>query len=156
PEKARPEVASGRRRVCQNVGQAPGAAVARVVTGSASVADCAEMRSSRKGIAAAGAALAFGLTGVSGKAATFVVENADAPGKGLKDPTPADPVGGNLEPTRGAQALAAVQQAAKLWGEVIDSPVPIRVSAQFADLPCTATTGKVSSGTPRRFVHDTK
>jgi MYXO-CTERM domain-containing protein len=113
------------------------------------------MRSTYKGRVAASAWLAFALFGASSEAATFVVENADDTDQGFKDKTHVPSIGGNPETTRGAQALAAFQLAADLWGEAIDSPVTIRVSARFGRLACTATAGVISSSTPRSFVHDT-
>jgi hypothetical protein len=113
------------------------------------------MQRLRTGTFAASAGLSLLLFGASSRAGTFVIEIADETGKGFNDPTPADPVGGNTAPTRGEQALAAFQKAADIWGKAIDSPVPIRVSAGFAELECTATTGKISSGVPHALAHDT-
>ena len=71
-------------------------------------------------------------------AATIVVVNANEPNVGFNDPTPVEPVGGNSGRTLGAQRLIAFQHAADLWGKTIDSAAPIRISASFVDLPCTA------------------
>ena len=71
-------------------------------------------------------------------AATVVVVNANEPNVGFNDPTPLEPVGGNSGWTLGGQRLIAFQHAADLWGKTIDSPVPIRISAKFEELPCTA------------------
>lgn len=90
----------------------------------------------------------------SARAATFVVENGDPAGVGFNDPTPAAPVGGNTETTRGTQALFAFQHAADLWGAELDSAIPIRVHAQFAALSCTSTTGVVGSATPHVYAKD--
>src|SRR5262245_53790433 len=70
-------------------------------------------------------------------AATVVVINADGPGEGFNDPTPASPVGGNTGTTVGAQRLNAFQHAANIWGARISSSVTIRVRAQFDPLSCT-------------------
>ena len=71
-------------------------------------------------------------------AATVVVVNANEPNVGFNDPTPLEPGGGNSGRTLGAQRLIAFQHAADLWGKTVDSAVPIRISAKFEDLPCTA------------------
>src|SRR4249920_3620024 len=66
--------------------------------------------------------------------ARIVVVNADGPGVGFNDPTPAAPVGGNPGTTRGQQRLIAFQHAADLWGLTLDSTVEIRVLADFSPL----------------------
>jgi hypothetical protein len=100
------------------------------------------------------AVAALGGIGRPGLAATIVVENADGPGVGFNDPTPAAPVGGNTAATRGAQALAAFERAAYIWKTALDSPVPIHVSARFAPLACTASTGTLGMATPRTFTRN--
>ena len=89
--------------------------------------------------------------------ATIVVFNGDAPGQGFNDPTVAAPVGGNRGTTLGAQRLAVFQEAARIWGEVLDSAVTISIFAQFTPLPCdtsgavlahTAPTGWLASDPP--------
>ena len=82
------------------------------------------------------AALAL-MAGHSHAKATFVVNNIDAAGVGLNDPTPAVPVGGNAGSTVGQQRLNAFQYALDLWGKAIDSAVPIVVEASFPDFDCT-------------------
>jgi len=72
------------------------------------------------------------------QAATVTVINLDDLGEGFNDPTPASPVGGNSGVTIGAQRLIAFQFAADLWGTSLDSPVEIRVGAEFDPLPCDA------------------
>jgi MYXO-CTERM domain-containing protein len=84
--------------------------------------------------------------------ANIVIQNDDEKDKGFNDPTPVAPVGGNPGTTRGAQALAAFQEAATIWGKAIDSPVPIVVSAKFAPLPCTKTNGHPASAVPHKVV----
>jgi hypothetical protein len=111
-----------------------------------------QRRGAVRRILAQGATLAaLGGLGRPGLAATLVIENADGPGVGFNDLTPAAPVGGNRAATRGAQALAALQYAARLWEAALDSPVPIRVSAHFAPLACTASSGTLGMATPRAF-----
>jgi len=66
--------------------------------------------------------------------ANIVIINLDGPGEGFNDPTPATPVGGNKGKTLGAQRLIAFQEAAKIWGETLDSNVTIRIQAAFNPL----------------------
>jgi hypothetical protein len=74
-----------------------------------------------------------GMTSLAG-AAEIVIVNINAPGVGFNDPTPAAPVGGNAGTTLGEQRLIAFQHAAGIWGAKLDSPVPIRIRAQFTSL----------------------
>ncbi|HXT95987.1 MAG TPA: PA domain-containing protein [Polyangia bacterium] len=71
--------------------------------------------------------------------ATFVIQNMDAPGEGLNDPTPAAPVGGNSGTTVGQQRLNAFKEAARIWGTMIDSAVPIVIASNFSALSCSST-----------------
>src|SRR5690606_38735685 len=69
-------------------------------------------------------------------------------GQGLDDPTPATPIGGNPGTTRGEQAQVVFRFAADLWGQVLDSDVPILNTVTFQPLSCTETSGVLgSSGT---------
>jgi hypothetical protein len=89
-------------------------------------------------------------------AAEIKIVNQDVgTGKGLDDPTPAAPVGGNPATTRGKQALTVFQFAADIWGAVLQSDVPIVNNATFEDLDCDATSGVLgSSGTTFIFYFD--
>lgn len=78
-------------------------------------------------------------------AANIVIVNLDPAGTGLKDPTPVTPVGGNVGTTLGQQRLLVFQQAASIWGGLLTSNVTIQVSASFAALTCSATTGVLGS-----------
>jgi len=69
-------------------------------------------------------------------AAEFVIFNLDGPGEGFNDPTPAAPIGGNAGRTRGQQRLIAFQAAAQIWGQALQSSVPIEVDAEFDALTC--------------------
>ena len=74
--------------------------------------------------------------------ATITIVNADGPGEGFNDPGPANPAstaGGNPGTTIGAQRLYAFQFAANIWGQLLDSKVPIVVLASFDPLTCTPT-----------------
>ena len=78
-------------------------------------------------------------SGSSQAAATITIVNANEPGVGFNDPTPATPVGGNTGTTLGAQRLIAFQRAADIWGASLNSDVPVRVDAAFEPLECDAT-----------------
>lgn len=101
------------------------------------------------------ALLALGLAATTGavSAAELRIDNRDAgTGQGLDDPTPANPVGGNPGVTRGEQARIVFQFASDLWGAVLQSDVPVVISASFAKLSCTATSGVLgSAGTSSIF-----
>jgi hypothetical protein len=72
-------------------------------------------------------------------AATITIVNANEPGIGFNDATPARPVGGNTGTTLGEQRLIAFQRAADIWGANLDSDVTVRVDAAFEPLDCDAT-----------------
>jgi hypothetical protein len=78
-------------------------------------------------------------------AATVVIINGNVPGVGFNDLTAAAPVGGNSGTTLGQQRLIAFQKAADIWGQTLDSPVPIRVLATFTPLTCNATSAVLGS-----------
>jgi hypothetical protein len=90
-------------------------------------------------------ALACGVAGAAQAAATISIINLNEPGVGFNDPTPAAPVGGNSGTTLGEQRLLAFQHAADIWGATLTSVVPIRVSASFVPLSCTADTAVLGS-----------
>src|SRR5262249_21518767 len=73
--------------------------------------------------------------------AAILVTVADGPDAGLNDPTHAEPVGGNTATTVGGQRLAVFQRAAEIWGQALDSAVPIHVLASFRALSCSANSG---------------
>jgi hypothetical protein len=104
------------------------------------------------------ALLAAGLVAGAGaaSAADIRIVNQDVgTKKGLDDPTPVTPVGGNPGKTRGEQALIVFRFAADLWGAVLKSDVPIINNATFKDLSCTATSGVLgSSGTTSIYSFD--
>jgi len=81
------------------------------------------------------------VTTVARASATLVVNNADSAGVGFNDPTPASPVGGNPGTTVGTQRLAVFQEAARIWGQTLDSDVTINILADFESLTCDATSG---------------
>ena len=87
-------------------------------------------------------------------AAVVTVINRDNPGEGFNDPTPVAPIGGNPGTTLGQQRLIAFQRAADIWGGLISSAVPIRVSATFDPLPCNATGAILGAAGPIGFFRD--
>ena len=80
--------------------------------------------------------------------ATIVIVNGDGPDTGFNDPTPRTPVGGNPGTTLGAQRLAVFQRAAAIWGEALDSDIPITVLAHFQPLACTTAGSVLGSASP--------
>jgi hypothetical protein len=88
------------------------------------------------------------------RAAVITIVNANQPGIGFNDPTPATPVGGNPGTTVGQQRLNAFQHAADIWGALLDDPVEIRIRATFEALDCTATTGTLGAAGPTGAVSD--
>jgi len=104
---------------------------------------------------AAVSAAAFAL-GVSQavSAADVIIINLDPPGAGLNDPTPATPIGGNAGVTVGDQRLISYQKAADIWGETLESSVPVFVGASFQPLPCSATGGVLGSAGPTYVFSD--
>lgn len=83
--------------------------------------------------------------------AEIIIINSNGPNEGFNDPTPVAPVGGNPGKTLGEQRLNAFKYAAKLWGEVLDSPVPIRIQASFRPLTCMADGAVLGSASPAGF-----
>lgn len=73
--------------------------------------------------------------------AQIIIVNTNAPGVGFNDTTPATPVGGNTGTTVGQQRLIAFQNAADIWGSILNSPVPIYIQASFQSLSCSAGSG---------------
>ena len=79
--------------------------------------------------------------------ADLAILDTNAPGQGLNDPTPADPVGLNFGTTRGQQAIIALQYAATIWGATLKSSVPIVIDSAFVTttedtrFTCSSTAG---------------
>src|SRR5215831_6208670 len=80
--------------------------------------------------------------------ARFFIINGNDPGVGFNDPTPATPVGGNPGATIGQQRLLVFQEAARIWGETLDSDVLITVFADFEPLFCDTTGSVLGSAGP--------
>lgn len=73
------------------------------------------------------------LHGLARAEAEFVLQT----GVGFDDDTPAAPVGGNPGTTLGAQRRELMLHALSIWGEQLESKVPIVVEAEFDLLECT-------------------
>jgi hypothetical protein len=92
---------------------------------------------------AVGMALSFSPSPSAGL--EIVLENLDAPGIGLNDRTPVEPVGANDAATLGEQRWRAVQRGADVWREALGGAVPVMVHVTMAALPC-GTLGASQSG----------
>jgi hypothetical protein len=86
--------------------------------------------------------------------ATVTIVNGDASGQGLNDSTPAAPVGGNTGTTVGSQRLIALQEAAAIWGSLLDSPIEIRIRVQFSTLTCDNTSAVLAQTAPTQLLAD--
>jgi hypothetical protein len=87
-------------------------------------------------------------------AATITIQVLDGPGEGFNDPTPFTPIGGNNATTLGQARLNVFNEAARLWGQLITSTIPIVVEATFDPLTCGSTTGVLGSAGPQWMFHD--
>lgn len=72
-------------------------------------------------------------------AATFTLINLDGPAEGFNDPTPWTPTGGNFATTLGQARINAFQFAADIWGECLNSSVPIQIEVEMNPLFCSST-----------------
>src|SRR5215831_1912907 len=102
----------------------------------------------------AAAALILGAPRPSHAAASIAIVNADPPDKGLNDPTPVAPVGGNAGITVGQQRFIAFSYAATIWGAALDASIGIPVNSSFADLLCTTSSGVLAQAGPRSVATD--
>jgi uncharacterized repeat protein (TIGR01451 family)/MYXO-CTERM domain-containing protein len=82
---------------------------------------------------------------------TITVTNGDGPNTGFNDPSSRSPVGGNTGTTLGAQRLIVFQKAAEIWGQNLDSDVPISIIAHFQSLACSSTGAVLGSAGPPNF-----
>jgi hypothetical protein len=85
------------------------------------------------------------LTAGAAHSATITIVNIDAPGEGFNDMTPATPVGGNPGTTIGQQRLNLFQEAASIWGGLLESDVVIKIESSFDPLDCDAGGGVLGS-----------
>lgn len=84
----------------------------------------------------------------------LIIVNADKPGVGFNDATPAVPVGGNSGTTLGQQRLQVFEEAARRWSNALETNVDILVSASFTTIAgCTATEAVLGQASPLEFVH---
>lgn len=89
-----------------------------------------------------------------GSGATITVTPDDGVGEGFNDPSPPIlPAPGNSGATLGAQRLEVVEQAAAIWGAILQSAVPIEIIATFDSLPpCSPAGGTFFAfGGPQTF-----
>jgi len=98
-------------------------------------------------------------TGSAFARVTITIQNNDAANLGFNDPTPAAPIGGNPGTTLGEQRLNSFKYAAGIWGEILDSPVPIVIKATFSPInstnnPCTATSAILGQAGPTGYLSD--
>jgi hypothetical protein len=101
--------------------------------------------------------VAAGLTlSASADAARFNVNNVDPPGQGFNDPTPAVPVGGNTGKTLGEQRRIAFAYALQIWGNTLESNVPIVVQGSFRPLFCDASSAVLGSAGTLQIFSDFK
>ena len=96
-------------------------------------------------VMAAALALSCAAFGNAQASATIVIKNINAAGVGFNDTTPAAPIGGNSGTTLGEQRLIAFTYAANIWGNTLDSAVPIVINAQFSALACTSSGATLGS-----------
>jgi hypothetical protein len=87
----------------------------------------------------------------------ITILNTDNAGIGFNDATPVQPIGGNPGTTLGAQRLNAFNYAASLWGQILDSSVPVVISATFSPInsssqPCTLTSAILGAAGATQFV----
>ncbi len=90
---------------------------------------------------------ALGLA-VAAQGATITIRVTDGAGVGFNDATPFTPMGGNNATTLGQARLNVFNEAARLWGLLINSNVTIVVDASFSPLQCDASTGVLGSAGP--------
>ena len=64
-------------------------------------------------------------------AATITIQVMDAAGEGFNDPAPFTPIGGNNATTLGQARLNVFTEAARLWGQLINSPQTIFVETSW-------------------------
>src|SRR5688572_25575105 len=98
------------------------------------------------------AALALG--SAPGSAAVIVIVNKDGPSEGLNDPAPIAAAGGNAATTLGAARLAAVEFAADLLADALDSPLPIEVAVSFDPMGGSPSLATLGLGSPTSAYRD--
>ena len=81
-------------------------------------------------------------------AATFQFRNNDGAGEGLRDTAPFTPEGGNNATTLGEARLNVLNEAARIWGALINSTIPIIVDATVDPLTCTTNSATLAAAGP--------
>ncbi len=81
------------------------------------------------------------------QSATITIVNNDSAGEGFNDPAaaPNPGEGGNNAVTVGGARLAVFNQAAAIWGSILDSNVATQVNAQFNSQFCDASSAVLGS-----------
>jgi hypothetical protein len=72
-------------------------------------------------------------------AATIVIQVNDGPGEGFNDPNPprnANQKGSNPGTSLGEMRMELFKEAAKVWGDIVNSTETISIGAEFNDLGC--------------------
>lgn len=87
-------------------------------------------------------------------AAYLVLQVEDVPGVGFDDPSPVAPAGGNPAARLGEARLRALEFAAGLWAERVESPVPIEIAVRFEPLGGTPTFATLGLGGPADVYRD--
>lgn len=135
---------------------APTSCMVRVMSAS-DVVDRREQAVSLRAGQRWGAAFVVGVAGLFAGVpcvradAAFVIVNADGPDEGFNDPTPATPIGGNSGTTLGEQRMIAVQHAFDIWGEALESPVPLIAEIAFEDLCTSGALARTQTRFVRRY-----
>lgn len=78
-------------------------------------------------------------------AATFQFRYSDDAGEGMNDPTPFTPEGGNNATTLGEARKNVLTEAARIWGTLITSNVPIIIDVTVDPLPCDLNSATLAS-----------
>jgi hypothetical protein len=99
-------------------------------------------------------AAACTLTCLGASAATINVTSRDPAGQGFNDPTPVQPVGGNMGTTLGQQRMNVYKYVAGIWEKNLQSDVTINVSAAWEALTCTSSSATLGSASAWNIWHD--
>ncbi|MDB5822041.1 MAG: hypothetical protein JWR21_745 [Herminiimonas sp.] len=99
-------------------------------------------------------AAACTLTCLAAQAATINISSRDPAGVGFNDPTPVAPVGGNPGTTLGEQRMNVYRYVADIWGQALQSDMPITVSAAWEALSCTTNAVVLGSANAWNLWHD--
>lgn len=112
-----------------------------------------------KGITLRIITLSLAITGLALSINSFAqtvitINNTDGINEGFNAPTPVTPVGNNPGTTLGEQRLFVFQRAAEIWGELINSDIPIVVNAQFSPQECSMMGSTLGSAGVNQVVAD--